>query len=268
MGPSDRGVLFPARLPDFERRPAGPGVKDLVRWFWIARWSLGSGEVSRQHVIAFPAINLIVELGDDPGVLVAGPTSAASVRELRGEGCAVSAVLWPAAAPALIGDPSAHRDRVVRIDDVRAERLHSEVASSVFRGDISAATGAIEVFLHDRVGSPPREALLANRLVDMEGGTSSAGPTTPTTVQGLAADLGISVRTSQRLAARFVGLRPQEVLRRRRVQEAAARLREVPRTDLATVAQEEGFADQAHLCAEFRELLGFTPGGYRSEAAE
>ncbi len=54
------------------------------------------------------------------------------------------------------------------------------------------------------------------------------------------------------------------MIRRRRLQEAAERLRTNPDADLATVAAEFGYADQAHLSRDFRAVLGLTPSSYRA----
>jgi AraC-like DNA-binding protein len=54
------------------------------------------------------------------------------------------------------------------------------------------------------------------------------------------------------------------MIRRRRLQEAAQQLRIDPRTSLAELAAQLGYADQAHLTADFRAVLGFTPSAYRS----
>jgi len=83
-------------------------------------------------------------------------------------------------------------------------------------------------------------------------------------VQDAASRLNVSTRTLQRLARRHVGLPPAAMIRRRRLQEAAERLRTNPWADLATVAAELGYADQAHLCGDFRAVLGFTPSSYRA----
>ena len=58
------------------------------------------------------------------------------------------------------------------------------------------------------------------------------------------------------------------LIRRRRLQEAAQRLREQPDTELAALAAELGYADQAHLAGDFRTVLGLTPSRYRGEAAQ
>ena len=86
------------------------------------------------------------------------------------------------------------------------------------------------------------------------------------TTAAAAERLHVSERTLQRLARRYVGLPPAAMIRRRRLQEAAERLREDPGTALATLAHELGYSDHAHLTRDFGTVLGFTPSAYRSGA--
>ena len=53
------------------------------------------------------------------------------------------------------------------------------------------------------------------------------------------------------------------MIRRRRLQEAVETMRTEPTTDLARLATELGYADQAHLANEMRSMLGYTATGYR-----
>ena len=52
---------------------------------------------------------------------------------------------------------------------------------------------------------------------------------------------------------------------RYRLQEAAQRLREDPSLTIAYVAAELDYADHAHLTADFRQVLGFSPSLYRQQ---
>jgi AraC-like DNA-binding protein len=58
------------------------------------------------------------------------------------------------------------------------------------------------------------------------------------------------------------------MIRRRRVQEAAERLREDPSVTVSTIALELGYADQAHFATDFKAVVGVTPSEYRAEAAD
>jgi AraC-like DNA-binding protein len=254
-----RGLLYPAAAATVHRLPPPEPVSSLVRWFWIPEWDVAPGRVSRQEVIAYPACNLVVE---PTMVGLAGPSTKRSHRDLVGTGWAVGALLQPAAVPHLTPDPSALRDRYQPLD---LPDLHGAVVAAMTGdgdGDVRRAR-AVEAFaewLTKALPPPDADALLANALAELADGDPSV-----LQVQQAADRLGVSTRTLQRLARRHVGLSPAAMIRRRRLQEAAERLRSDPVADLATVAADLGYADQAHLCRDFRTMLGFTPSAYRAQ---
>ncbi|GAA2631028.1 helix-turn-helix domain-containing protein [Paractinoplanes durhamensis] len=261
-GPSEledsrpRGILYPARLPTFDRLPAPDPVAQLVRWFWIPEWQIQPGRTSRQHLISFPASNLVVE----PGAAgLAGPTTRSSYRDLTGTGWGVGALLQPAAVPHLLGDPTAWRDTYATVDLPVLHRLVSDAMTGP--GDRHGrAVEAFAGWLAGEIPPPDREALQANEMAAV----IDSDPTVRT-VEDAAARLNISVRSLQRLARRYVGLTPLAMIRRRRLQEAAERLRKDPDTNLADVAADLGYSDHAHLANEFRAVLGLTLSGYRRD---
>lgn len=258
LPPSSRGTLFPGRLPPrFRRVPAGEDAAECVAWWWISEWSLPPGETSTQHLLAFPASNLAVET-DLVGY--AGPTTRASSRILTGSGWVLGALLRPAAVPAFTADPARLRDSYVPLDDPAAIDLHAAVAAFV-DDDLAGAIPTVTTWIARRVGPLTEDARLANRMVDVAGADADV-----TTVADLAARLHVSERTLHRLAARYVGLTPHAILRRRRLQEAAQAVRDEPDRPLADIATAHGFVDQAHLTREFRRLLGRSPAAYRAEA--
>lgn len=292
--PTTRGHLTPGPHATVVRLPAPDDVAHLVRQLWIPEWDLPAGERAEQLVLGYPASNVVVE---PDGVALHGPTSRASTRGLTGRGWAVGALLRPAGVLLFTEHPA---DLLDGSAPVSAPGLRSAVAEAMAGvgpagrrarpadplggtesgsapGLRAAAAGAVAgadpagrhlraaSLLADHVrtlaaGVPPavaRDGALANRMVDLlEAGTVARSPA------GLARQLHVSERSLQRLAARFVGMPPQLLLRRRRLQEAAERMRADPAADLGALAAELGFADQSHLTREFRSVLGATPRGY------
>lgn len=252
MTDATRGALYPERLPDFTRlRPEG-AVEELVEWFWIPVWDLADGVLSPQRTLAYPAANLVVESG---AATLWGATTQAAQRELTGRGWAVGAVLRPAALAALCAQPGGLIDGHLEVD---APDLVASV-TAVMPADIPAATSAFGAWLCARVGEPSGEARLANDMARLLMTDSAV-----LRVEDAAARLSVSPRTLQRLAHRTVGLPPAAVIRRRRLQEAAQRVRENPDEPLAAIAAELGYSDQAHLAADFRTVLGLTATRYRA----
>ncbi|MEH0973409.1 helix-turn-helix domain-containing protein [Micromonospora sp. CPCC 205546] len=229
----------------------------LVRWFWIPEWRIQPGRSSRQHLIAFPACNLVVEPG---AVGFSGPTTGSSYRDLTGTGWAVGALLRPAAVPHFVADPAALRDRYQPVDlPVLHERVHRAMTGPGDRRTRHRrAVDAFAGWLTDTVPPSSHEALLANAMAEV----IDSDPTIRT-VEDAAVRLRLSTRSLQRLANRYVGLPPSAMIRRRRLQEAAERLRTDPGTTLAAVAADLGYSDHAHLANEFRSVLGLTLGSYR-----
>ncbi|MFE6734409.1 helix-turn-helix domain-containing protein [Microbacterium sp. NPDC057650] len=249
-----RGVLYPARLPEFHRVPAPPEIADLAVWFWIPEWDVQPGRSSRQDVVAYPALNLVVEQG---GVSLVGATTRATHRDLVGRGWAVGALLKPAAVAALTDAPASLLDQEVPLSE---HSLHDAVAAAMASGD-GHRERAVTLFSHwllERAVEPTDAARQANVAADLLMASDVRSP------EEAAARLAVSVRTLQRLLHRHVGLPPAAMIRRRRLQEAAERVRTDPAVDLATVAAEFGYADHAHLTTDFRTVLGFTPSAYRA----
>src|SRR3954451_15778929 len=248
-------------MPSFHRVSPPEEVATSVRWFWIPEWHLAPGRVSRQEVIAFRTCNLAVE----PDLVgLAGPTTRRSFRDLTGRGWAVGALLRPAAVPHFVEDPVEIRDAYLTLD---LPDLHAAVTAAMTSGQEaterrSQAVDAFAHWLETRVPAPGPEALLANAMADLIDGDPSV-----LQVKDAAARLGVSVRALQRLARQYVGLSPAAMIRRRRLQEAAERLRREPSIDIAAVASDLGYADHAHLTTDFRNVLNFTPSAYRGTGA-
>lgn len=253
-----RGVLYPARLPQFERILPPPELKALVGWFWLVHWDIDAGRTSRQQLLPFPLMNLVVQ---EEGVTVSGPASAASHRDLSGNGWAVAALLRPAAADVLELSPAELVDREVEFN---APDLLEAVTCILGKGAGPAgnheSAAALGAWFTRTCPVPESQGLVANEFIDYAAATRSA-----VSVEQAAATLGLGVRSLQRLSLRYLGLPPLAVIRRYRLQEAAARVRENPSTSIAQIAAELRYADQAHLASDFRRILGFSPSSYREQ---
>ncbi len=248
----NRGVLYPERLPRFTRLPPEEAASELVEWYWIPQWDLPDGVESRQALLPYPAANLAVE---PDGVTLWGVTTRAGERVLRGSGWAVGALLRPAALSHLSAAPAELADTHVVLDE---PALHSAVAAAM--PDLQAAVDLVGAWLVAGVGALTSEARLANAMAELLMTDAEI-----LRLDDAAARLRVSTRTLQRLAHRTVGLPPAAMIRRRRLQEAAQRVREEPDAALAEIAADLGYADQAHLANDFRAVLGLTASDYRAD---
>ena len=256
-----RGVLYPTKLPSFHRAPAHEDIDAWIRWFWVPRWELPPGRTSRQTVLPFPASNLVVQ---SDSVRLHGPTTGVSHQDLRGRGWAVGASLRPAGIASLHADPHGIKNSAVVFD---APELHTTVTAAMHHPDKATgreyAIAAFTAWAAERFSAPDAEGMLANEMEHI-----ISADRTIVRIDQVATHLGVSVRAVQRLARRYVGLPPLAIIRRYRLQEAAQRLREDPSLTIAQVSAELGYADHAHLAADFRTVLGLAPSVYRRDSAK
>lgn len=228
-------------------------------------WSLAAGERSVQRVLQYPVCQVVVT--DDYAHLV-GPHSGLSTKELTGSGWAAGAMLQAAAGAVLQGGPMTElRDRardLAEVDAIDAQSLITAVREAM-RPDPSAPES------HELATRLLGDALAALTPMDEEGLLVNAVVDYVETdrrvrrVSQITEEFAISERSLQRVLARRVGLSPKWLIQRRRLQEAAERLRHDGQIDLARVALDLGYADQAHFGRDWRAVTGLTPGAFAAE---
>ncbi len=74
-------------------------------------------------------------------------------------------------------------------------------------------------------------------------------------------EFDLTERALQRLVRRRIGITPKWLIQRRRLHEAAERLRD-GRGNLASLAADLGYADQPHFTRDFQTVTGMTPGAF------
>ena len=276
-----RGHLNPGADARVSRLAPPPNVADAVVHFWIPEWDLPPGQISRQLVLSYPAINLVLRPDSPEGdVTLHGPRTGVSYRDLSGRGWAVGALLKPRAVAAVLAAtcPPITNVRVL-VDSwvsLEAPRLMSDVASRMDGTGSRRMAESIDLvaaWLCERLeasGSRDRDARLAGALLEFLDALPlqareqhNAEP--PRHVAEVARQLGTSTRTLERVALTYTGFTPAALIRRRRLQDAADRLRRDPSIDLTRLAIEVGYADHAHLTRDFHHVLGFTPSVYRGD---
>jgi AraC-like DNA-binding protein len=148
----------------------------------------------------------------------------------------------------------------VPIDELRvtdAAALVREVRAAVAVGDDGAALASFETWLVGQHLGLDDDARLVRRVVEL-----AETDRTILRADDLAHASGLGLRSLQRLVREQLGLTPKWLIRRYRMQEAAAALAGPDAPGLADLAASLGFSDQAHLTREFRAVIGETPRRY------
>ncbi len=251
--------------PPVHRLVPSPDLADHVRRYWLPVWSLPPGEVTVQRVLAYPVCQLVVT---DTYATLVGPTSGLSTQELTGSGWAVGAMLQPAAGTLVAGRTVDQlvdqRLPLTEVTGLAGETLTDDVRRIVGEAadDPDVRMQAVLVMEAALRGLPAidEEGLLVNAIVEHVEGDSSVQR-----VSQVCEKFAITERSLQRLTARRIGLGPKWLIQRRRLHEVAGRLRGAEPPDLARVAADLGYSDQAHLTRDFRQVTGLTPGEFAGE---
>lgn len=187
-------------------------------------------------------------LWHDGRLLVAGPDTHAYVTE-GAPGVWAGVRFSPGSAPALLGVPAHElRDRRVPLAELwpaaAVRRLTTGVNSAA-----EPASGLEELALRLAADTDPPDPLLRHLVTALDEGRP---------VAAAADELGLGARQLHRRSLAAFGYGPKTLARVLRLQRALGLAREgVP---FAETAARAGFADQAHLARDVRELAGMPLG--------
>ncbi len=255
--PEPRGVLHRLAAGEFAhgRFEAPPDVADRIEHFWSVRWNLAGLPPQVQETLPHPNVHLVVE----PGSIAAwGVHTGRWTRVLEGRSSAFGIKFRPGAFRALLGRPvSTIADASIPAHALFGDDA-AQLAGILACGDDDASALRLAAdFLRPRLPPIDEPALLAGRIVD-----AVADDLALHSADALARRFGMSLRALQRLFNEHVGVGPKWVINRYRMHEAVARVQSGQPVAWAALAQDLGYFDQAHFIADFRKLVGRTPGDY------
>ncbi len=275
---STAGIVEPAaatRAFTLVRVPPADDIAHLVERHWVLGWDLAAGESFTQVVVPHPCVNLVVE---EDGTAVHGIPAGLFARTLTGHGIVVGTKFRPGGFRPLYGRPmTGLRARSVPVAtllgpasrELEPEHGGREVLAVAGR-DPAAAVREVERVLRglspfDHVVRSPDSRLA--KVDEVFRTVLSRDVADLTRVADLADAVGLSRRGLERLLRDYVGVSPKWVLQRHRVHLAAELLAARPDRELASLAVELGYFDQAHFARDFAAALGTPPAAYAQRCA-
>ncbi|MBZ0110853.1 MAG: helix-turn-helix transcriptional regulator [Thermoanaerobaculia bacterium] len=251
---------MPATLMSYSEFEPAPELKPWVASYWSFSVQADAKEI--EHWIPLTGgVLLAFPLLGPPGV--SGPSLLPMRTLVRGGDVFKGVHFWPGAAASLLG-PSLDglRDR----HELAASLLDVEWLNNLQRRLANESEPATT--------GPHFDAALLPRI-------TSATPLDPVVmtavfcliashgllrIQDLADELGISSRQLRRRFRAVTELAPKELARIQRIRSSAVEAVVAGDQRWVDLAASGGFADQAHLVREFRQILGLTPLEFRTHA--
>ncbi len=235
------------------RLAAPSDLTDWVAHFWSVRWNLEGLPPQLQETLPHPNVHIVIE----PGSAAAwGVHTGRWTRLLEGRSSAFGIKFRPGAFRPFLGRAVASlADASIDIASLFGEAARA--LDDVLTRDDAAAAALAAQFLRARLPALDPQSLLAGRIVD-----SIADDLDLHSANELAGRFDMSLRALQRLFNDYVGVGPKWVINRYRMHEAVACVQAGRPVSWAALAQDLGYFDQAHFIADFRKLVGQTPGEY------
>ncbi len=233
-----------------------PELEPFVQHYWPISWDLEGRPPVVRETLPHPTVHLVVEAGRSG---LAGPTTRRFIRTLEGRGWVLGVKFHPGGfRPFWRGPVAELADRVLPLEEAFGpEGAAFEAELLAMHGDEAGRVACAEAFLLRRLPPPDAQAERVRHLV-----AEIERDRTLVRVEEVAARAGLGLRALQRLFAEYVGVSPKWVLGRYRLHEAMARLEAGTAPDLAALAAELGYFDQAHFTRDFKALLGRGPAAY------
>jgi AraC-like DNA-binding protein len=251
-----------------ERHLPSPHLRPFLQGV-IEGWTQTNAAPARVREVPFPGVPLVLGLEtawqlDGPHSsereesFVAGMHAAPTLVQPSGRSWScVELRLTPLAAHRILGLPMHElTNRTVALADLAPEA--SDLVERMREAEWPQRFALVEGFLLQRLGKTPAAAREIEWSWEQLRRTNGRAP-----IHKLAEELGWSHR---RLIARFheyIGLAPKAVARVMRFDAAVRALRSAA-GELAEVAFECGYYDQAHMNRDFRDLAGTTPQAFQS----
>jgi AraC-like DNA-binding protein len=253
-----RGILgrgAGARPSAHQRVAPSPSLAGSIAHFWTVSWDLRGQAPERAETLPHPSVHVIFE---GRRAEVAGVTTGKFSRMLDGRGSVFGIKFRPAAFQPLLGAPLATlTDRVVPVRAIFGAPGVALARALAAAPRLDEQVRLAEAFLDERVAPLPAPVARIRDLVER-----LAVDRELVRVEQVAELAELDVRALQRQFRAYVGVSPKWVIGRYRLHEAAAQLDADATIDLAGLALQLGYFDQAHFIRDFKAVVGRAPGRY------
>lgn len=234
-----------------------PALVPFVKHHWIVEWNMADQESYLQDVIPNPCVNLVAE---SAGCAVYGVSSGKFTKTLSGRGLAYGVKFRPGGFyPFILKPLSSLTDGAMSFEEAFGTKdADARLTEALRSGEPAGALIQIsEAMLFSRLPRPDAAVDQLGVMIDMIQNRRDLA-----SVEQLAREFGIGIRTLQRLFGKYVGVSPKWVIQLYRLHNAAEMLDRGYGGSWAELGAELGFYDQSHFIRTFKSIIGKTPEDY------
>jgi AraC-like DNA-binding protein len=225
-----------------------------VQHFWVESWDMRDCAPQARDVLPHPCVHLAFARGRSR---IYGVQLGHFVRELKGEDRVLGVKFRPGAFYPFLRQPvSSIANRWFAAQQLFSDITDAEEEVLACRDDHRMVEAASRFLL---AHVPPYDPIVERACKAVE---TVASDSSVTRVDSLLAVCGMRDRTLQRMFRCYVGASARWVIKRYRVYEALEQLGNGRPENLADLAQNLGYFDQAHFINDFKKLVGRSPTQY------
>jgi len=228
----------------------------FVENFWVARWDLTGAEPYLQGNLPHPCQTIIIDPNLRSGIF--GVQTGKYIYAFQGEGRIFGVRFWPGAFHTFYKQPvkelSDHSIPIANIFSVDDRQLEGELLDATSFPDMAER---VENMLRSKTPELDSRSIQVRGIVEhIEANRDIVS------ASHLAEIFEMTPRTLQRLFDTYIGVSPKWTIDRYRMLEAMAALDNNTRVNIAKLANQLGYFDQAHFTRAFTKLVGYPPSRY------
>lgn len=235
-------------------------LKEYIEYIWFMKWDL-KGNESLQYIVAPNPCAKFVALQQNETTfpaLVVGSKIEAGLFELRGAGATVGFDFKPGALFAIFEKSmkdwpvsGIKADELVKDFPLVPRETWTETSLKKWLDEVDHFL--IKILSNSRQNSYKKITSLVEGTLNGSFKNS----------EEMALEVGVSMRSLQRIFQDEVGVSPRDLLRIARFNEAIRKIGQDDFKAFADVALESGFFDQPHMTNEFQKLAATSPSKFR-----
>lgn len=253
-----RGIVQSTLRPEglrHERVAPAPDLASFIEHFWAVWWNRDLAGPFVAQTLPHPSVHVTIEARAHE---VGGVHSHRFVRTLTGHGRVFGVKFRPGMFEGFLGG-SVKRlaNRTVGLREVFGPQAVSWGRQVQAAPTMNGCVELAETFFRKRLPALDPLAVQVRDVIE-----HVAFDRELVRVDQVAAWAKLPIRTLQRRFAHYAGVSVKWVLARYRLHEAMERLAQHPRLNLANLALELGYTDQAHFARDFKAVVGTTPSAY------